>query len=194
MYVAVGLGRADEGTGGGRCCRGWRSRSTWSLHRELRRVTRDDDPARDRRSSLAIVVPWYAALYRAARLDLHRVVPGRREPRALHVGRRRQRQRPRAVCSTCRSSSATRFPGRSCCSGRVRWPRDRRAGDAARPGDPGCARCSGAGSLAIVGFFSLSAGKQDLYIFPIVPAVAALGGVAIARGLVGRRAGAVGRA
>jgi 4-amino-4-deoxy-L-arabinose transferase-like glycosyltransferase len=36
---------------------------------------------------------------------------------------------------------------------------------------------------AIVGFFSLSAGKQDLYIFPIVPAVAALGGVAIQRGL-----------
>jgi 4-amino-4-deoxy-L-arabinose transferase-like glycosyltransferase len=34
---------------------------------------------------------------------------------------------------------------------------------------------------AIVGFFSLSAGKQDLYIFPIVPAVAALGGLAIAR-------------
>ena len=36
---------------------------------------------------------------------------------------------------------------------------------------------------AIVGFFSLSAGKQDLYIFPIVSAVAALGGVTIARGL-----------
>jgi len=36
---------------------------------------------------------------------------------------------------------------------------------------------------AIVAFFSLSAGKQDLYIFPIVSAVAALGGVAIARGL-----------
>jgi 4-amino-4-deoxy-L-arabinose transferase-like glycosyltransferase len=34
----------------------------------------------------------------------------------------------------------------------------------------------------IVGFFSLSAGKQDLYIFPIVPAVAALGGLAIQRG------------
>jgi 4-amino-4-deoxy-L-arabinose transferase-like glycosyltransferase len=39
---------------------------------------------------------------------------------------------------------------------------------------------------AIVGFFSLSAGKQDLYIFPIVPAVAALGGLAIDRGLTGR--------
>ena len=35
--------------------------------------------------------------------------------------------------------------------------------------------------VAIVGFFSLSAGKQDLYIFPVVPAVAALGGLALAR-------------
>ena len=37
--------------------------------------------------------------------------------------------------------------------------------------------------VAIVGFFSLGVGKQDLYIFPIVPAVAALGGLAIERGL-----------
>ena len=36
---------------------------------------------------------------------------------------------------------------------------------------------------SIVVFFSFSAGKQDLYIFPIVPAVAALGGIAIQRGL-----------
>jgi 4-amino-4-deoxy-L-arabinose transferase-like glycosyltransferase len=35
----------------------------------------------------------------------------------------------------------------------------------------------------IVLFFSMSAGKQDLYIFPIVPAVAALAGLTIARGL-----------
>jgi len=35
----------------------------------------------------------------------------------------------------------------------------------------------------IVVFFSFSAGKQDLYIFPIVPAVAALGGTALQRGL-----------
>ena len=46
--------------------------------------------------------------------------------------------------------------------------------------------------IAIVGFFSLSAGKQDLYIFPIVPAVAALAGITIARvlesapGVIGR--------
>ncbi len=37
--------------------------------------------------------------------------------------------------------------------------------------------------VAIVLFFSLSAGKQDLYIFPIVPAVAALGGAVLARGV-----------
>jgi 4-amino-4-deoxy-L-arabinose transferase-like glycosyltransferase len=37
--------------------------------------------------------------------------------------------------------------------------------------------------VAIVGFFSLSAGKQDLYIFPIVTAVAGLGGAALARGV-----------
>jgi 4-amino-4-deoxy-L-arabinose transferase-like glycosyltransferase len=36
---------------------------------------------------------------------------------------------------------------------------------------------------SIVVFFSFSAGKQDLYIFPIVPAVAALAGIAIQRGL-----------
>ena len=41
--------------------------------------------------------------------------------------------------------------------------------------------------LTIVGFFSLSAAKQDLYIFPIVPAVAALGGVAVGQALMGER-------
>jgi 4-amino-4-deoxy-L-arabinose transferase-like glycosyltransferase len=35
--------------------------------------------------------------------------------------------------------------------------------------------------LVIVVFFSLSEAKQDLYIFPIVPAVAALGGIALVR-------------
>ncbi len=37
--------------------------------------------------------------------------------------------------------------------------------------------------LGIVGFFSLSAGKQDLYIYPIVPALVALAGIVIARAL-----------
>jgi 4-amino-4-deoxy-L-arabinose transferase-like glycosyltransferase len=42
----------------------------------------------------------------------------------------------------------------------------------------------------IVSFFTASAAKQDLYIFPIVPAVAALAGIAIAAGLR-RQSGAV---
>jgi 4-amino-4-deoxy-L-arabinose transferase-like glycosyltransferase len=38
--------------------------------------------------------------------------------------------------------------------------------------------------VVIVAFLSFGVGKQDLYIFPIVPAVAALGGMAIERGLI----------
>ena len=41
--------------------------------------------------------------------------------------------------------------------------------------------------LTIVVFFSFSASKQDLYIYPVMPAVAALGGVAIAGGAPGVR-------
>ena len=41
--------------------------------------------------------------------------------------------------------------------------------------------------LAFVGFFSFSASKQDLYIFPIVPAIAALGAWAVTRGVPGIR-------
>jgi 4-amino-4-deoxy-L-arabinose transferase-like glycosyltransferase len=46
--------------------------------------------------------------------------------------------------------------------------------------------------LTIAGFFSLSQAKQDLYIFPIVPAVAALAGIAIGEAIAeGRRIRAV---
>jgi len=41
--------------------------------------------------------------------------------------------------------------------------------------------------VTIVAFFSLSASKQDLYIYPVIPAVAALGGVMIAAGAPGTR-------
>jgi 4-amino-4-deoxy-L-arabinose transferase-like glycosyltransferase len=40
---------------------------------------------------------------------------------------------------------------------------------------------------AIVVFFSFSASKQDLYIYPVIPAVAALGGAAIAAAAPGAR-------
>ena len=41
--------------------------------------------------------------------------------------------------------------------------------------------------VIFVGVISFSVGKQDLYIFPIVPAVAALGGMAVERGLTDDR-------
>ena len=41
--------------------------------------------------------------------------------------------------------------------------------------------------VAICGFFSFSASKQDLYIYPVMPAIAALGGVAIAANAPGAR-------
>jgi hypothetical protein len=41
-------------------------------------------------------------------------------------------------------------------------------------------------TITIVGFFSLSEAKQDLYIFPIVPAVAALAATFVSRALDGR--------
>jgi len=44
--------------------------------------------------------------------------------------------------------------------------------------------------LVIVAFFSLSAGKQDLYIYPIVPAIVALAGGVIARAAEPRDPGA----
>ena len=49
----------------------------------------------------------------------------------------------------------------------------------------GSRRCCGSGSWCIVGFFTFSAAKQDLYIFPIVPAVAALAGAAHCAPLTG---------
>jgi 4-amino-4-deoxy-L-arabinose transferase-like glycosyltransferase len=60
------------------------------------------------------------------------------------------------------------------------WWSDRQASEA--PGAAGRVRTLlWLWILVIVGFFSLSAGKQDLYIFPIVPAIAALAGSVLAR-------------
>jgi 4-amino-4-deoxy-L-arabinose transferase-like glycosyltransferase len=70
------------------------------------------------------------------------------------------------------------------------WMRGRRGGDAAAA-DGGSDRARRVVTLlwlwiaAIVLFFTASHAKQDLYIFPIVPAVAALGGLALARGPAG---------
>ena len=138
---------------------------------------------------LAIVVPWYAALYqRYGWTYITSFIRGR-EHRAVYRGFRR-RERVEGCRSTCRWCSATRSRGRSAFSVRpalwvAEW-RARRAAArlAARP-DPRLAfrvrTLLWLWISVIVGFFTFSAAKQDLYIFPIVPAVAALAGLFIAR-------------
>ena len=84
--------------------------------------------------------------------------------------------------STCRSSSAIHFPGRSVCSGRrALWLADsahaRRRGTASNDRGFRIRTLLWLWILVIVIFFTFSAAKQDLYIFPIVPAVAALAGL-----------------
>ncbi len=61
----------------------------------------------------------------------------------------------------------------------ITWWRARRAGAMGEPAQR-IRTLLGIWIVAFVGFFSASAAKQDLYIFPIAPAVAALAGVTIA--------------
>ena len=62
------------------------------------------------------------------------------------------------------------------------WWRARKAGAAKEPAQR-IRTLLGIWVVVFVAFFSASAAKQDLYIFPIAPAVAALAGVTIASGL-----------
>ena len=139
-------------------------------------------PARRPHRRSRSCVPWYAALYRARRLDLHPVVLHRRERRALH-GRASASSRAAAplVLPAGRVQRFVSVVAVPDCGGAAGGG-DRRAGRRARRRQRiGCARCCGSGSSRSSVFFSLSAGKQDLYIFPIVPAVAALAGTFIVR-------------
>ena len=136
----------------------------------------------------AIVVPWYAALYhRYGWTYITSFFLGENVARYTEgVG---VRDAARAARSTCRWSSAIRFRGRSACSGRPacgsRERRRMRAKSLIQTPEAVAARRVRAlmwlWVLGIVAFFSFSAAKQDLYIFPIVPVVAALGGLLIAR-------------
>ena len=130
---------------------------------------------------LAIVVPWYAALYQQSGWapiksflfgeNLARYVDGV----GVNAVRPVWWYLP-VVFSDSFPWSLFLFPAAAL------WFRDR-AG--ARAGDVGfrIRTLLWIWILGIVGFFSLSAGKQDLYIYPIVPALVALAGVVIARAL-----------
>ena len=160
--------RADEGAGGSGAARARRSRSIWSSHGELRRIREMMIPL-GIVVVAAIVVPWYAALY-------HRY--GWTYITSFFIGENIARYTEGLGVEHAAGPSfylpvvfSDSFP----------WSlflfAARRVGGGER--DRGCRRCCGAGSCAIVVFFSFSAGKQDLYIFPIVPAVAGLGGPAM---------------
>jgi 4-amino-4-deoxy-L-arabinose transferase-like glycosyltransferase len=143
---------------------------------------------------LAIAVPWYAALY-------HRY--GWTYITSFFVGENIARYTEGLGVETRRGPSfyipvvfSDSFPWSLCLFGAAglwvaEW-RARRSLPGSAPGTAGS--LPDAAQLAlrvrsllwlwilvIVGFFTFSAAKQDLYIFPIVPAVAALGGLFIAR-------------
>jgi 4-amino-4-deoxy-L-arabinose transferase-like glycosyltransferase len=133
---------------------------------------------------LAIVVPWYAALYqRYGWTYITSFIVGENIARYTEGLGVEQRRGLSFYLPVVFSDS---FPWSLCLFGAaglwlVDWRR-RRAGSAVST-DPGF-RIRTLLWLWIVGivlFFTFSAAKQDLYIFPIVPAVAALGGLFIAR-------------
>jgi 4-amino-4-deoxy-L-arabinose transferase-like glycosyltransferase len=128
---------------------------------------------------LAIVVPWYAALYER---------DGWKYIVSFFVGENIDRftsglgvRVERPVYFYVPVVFSDSFPwALYLIPAAAAWWRGRRAVEAADPR----ARVRSLLWLWIVtfvGFFSLSAGKQDLYIFPIVPAIAALAGLEIAR-------------
>ncbi len=151
------------------------------MHRELKRVTTMMLPA-GAAIVLIVVVPWYAALYQREGWtpivsffvgeNLDRFTSGL----GVRVARGPFFYIP-VVFSDSFPWALLLVPAASA------WWRDRRGGSAIGP----AARVRALlwlWILVIVAFFSLSAGKQDLYIFPIVPAIAALAGCVLARATV----------
>ena len=183
MYVSVGLGVLTKGPVAA-VLPALVFAAYLLLHRELKRVTAMMLPT-GVAIVLAIVVPWYAALYRRDGWtyivsfffgeNLERFTSG--------LGVRVERG-PLFYLPVVFSDS---FPwALLLVPAAILWWRERRS---ALPGET-AARVRTLLWLwiaVIVGFFSLSAGKQDLYIFPIVPAVTALGGWALARAAEGER-------
>jgi 4-amino-4-deoxy-L-arabinose transferase-like glycosyltransferase len=186
MYASVGLGVLTKGPIA-LLLPGLAFAVYLAAHRELGRIRTMMIPA-GALIVLAIVVPWYAALYRQSGWEpIVSFLLGENVARYVEgvgVGA----DRPfwwyvPVVFSDSFPWSFLLIPAA------VAWVRERRT----KP--PADAPCRVRTLLwiwiaVIVGFFSLSAGKQDLYIYPIVPAVVALGGVIIARALDPSDAGA----
>jgi hypothetical protein len=191
MYVSVGLGVLTKGPVAV-LVPGLAFAIYLVVHRELRRV-RDMMVPIGAVIVLAIVVPWYAALYlRAGWEPIVDFLVGENLERwargaGVNADHRGVLWYVPVVFSDSFPWSFLLIPAA------VGWFRDRRtAGGGGADAGFRVRSLLWLWILAIVGFFSLSAGKQDLYVFPIAPAVAALAGVAIAR-VAAAGAGAAGR-
>lgn len=151
-----------------------------AAHRELGRIREMLIPA-GVLIVLAIVVPWYAALYQQ-----HGWGPIRSFFFGENVARYIEgvgvnAERPfwwylPVIFSDSFPWSIFLFPAAAL------WLRQRRQASAADPAFR-VRTLLWIWIVVIVGFFSLSAGKQDLYIYPIVPAIVALAGVVISGAL-----------
>jgi 4-amino-4-deoxy-L-arabinose transferase-like glycosyltransferase len=190
MYVSVGLGVLTKGPVAA-ALPALVFAVYLIVHRELGRVRRMLIPA-GLLIVLAITVPWYAALY-------HRY--GWTYITSFFVGENIARYTEGIGVETRRGPSfyipvvfSDSFPWSLCLLGGAGlWIADWRARRSAFVPQPGPGAATAASLafrvrtllwlwvLVTVGFFTFSAAKQDLYIFPIVPAVAAIGGLFIGR-------------
>jgi 4-amino-4-deoxy-L-arabinose transferase-like glycosyltransferase len=156
------------------------------VRRELRRVREMMLPA-GLVVIAAIVIPWYAALYQQhGWTDIRKFLLTENVERftaGVGVGLQRGPGYYLPVVFSDSFPWSLLLPMAAVLAWRSRSPAHRRLGE----GGPDTLLWCWIGSIVV--FFSLAAGKQDLYIFPIVPAVAALGGRAIARGLSDERWG-----
>jgi len=189
MYVSIGLGVLTKGPVAV-LVPGLVFAIYLVAHRELGR-TRDMMLPAGVLVVLAIVVPWYAALYQRAGWEpiVQFLVGENLDRYARGVGVNADHRGLLWYVPVVFSDS---FPWSFLLvPAAVLWWRDR-AARASAGADFRVRTLLWIWILAIVGFFSLSAGKQDLYIFPIVPAVAALAAVTIARVLAGEPVGRIG--
>jgi 4-amino-4-deoxy-L-arabinose transferase-like glycosyltransferase len=179
MYVCVGLGMLTKGPIAA-LLPGLVFAVYLAVHRELNRIGKMMIPL-GILIVLAIVVPWYAALYQySGWAPIRSFFFGENVARYME-GVGVNADRPfwwylPVVFSDSFPWSIFLIPAA------VSWIRGRHD----RSGGGPSARIQSLlwiWILVIVGFFSLSAGKQDLYIYPIVPAVTALAGLVIARAL-----------
>ena len=185
MYASVGLGILTKGPVAA-ALPGLVFALYLLVHGEIKRVREMMIPV-GALIVLAIVVPWYAALYqRYGWTYITSFFLGENVARFTDGVGVETRRGPLFYLPVVLSDS---FPWSLCLFGAAAsWVADRRARRSAPALQVADAtRAARVRTLmwlwviGIVGFFSLSAAKQDLYIFPIVPIVAALGGLLIAR-------------